>query len=44
MSPTTTGHAPAGARNAILPWIRLGGRLVIYATDAAATLASLGIG
>ena len=35
---------PAGARGAILAWIRLGGRLVVYATSTSSTLASLGIG
>lgn len=35
---------PAGARGAILAWIRLGGRLVVFSTTQSATLASLGIG
>ena len=35
---------PAGARGAILSWIRLGGRLVVYSTSQSSTLASLGLG
>jgi hypothetical protein len=35
-------NVPAGARNGILSWVRLGGQLVIYATSSA-TPASLGL-
>lgn len=35
--------APAGARNAMLQWNRLGGRLLIYTSAAASDLGSLGI-
>ena len=35
---------PAGARGAVLAWIRLGGRLVVHATSSSSTLASLGLG
>jgi hypothetical protein len=38
-----TALAP-GARNAILEWNRLGGRLIVYSTDKSSDLSNLGIG
>lgn len=35
MTDTDWTKTPAGARNAILSWVRLGGQLVVYATSAA---------
>lgn len=42
MTDTDWSEVPAGARNAILSWLRLGGQLVIYAAGNP-TLSSLGI-
>ena len=42
MTDSDWSNVPAGARNAILYWVRLGGQLVIYSTGSS-TRASLGI-